>query len=63
MRQFRARVVAELLAGFVSLLVGMFLLAELPLFGVLLILGGMAFLLGSTARLCKAQMTRSDFVK
>ena len=63
MRQFRGRKVADLLAGFVSLLAGMFLLAERPLFSVLVMLGGMAFLLGSTARLCKAQVTRSDFVK
>ena len=48
------RELAELLAGFVSLLAGMFLLGERPLLDVLMMLGGMAFLLRSTARLCKA---------
>jgi hypothetical protein len=63
MAQFRTRGLAELLAGFVSLLAGMFLLGEYPLFGVLAILGSMAFLLRSTAKLCKQQVTRTDFVK
>ena len=63
MAQFRTRELAELLAGFVSLLAGMFLLGEYPLFGVLAILGSMAFLLHSTAKLCKQQVTRTDFVK
>jgi hypothetical protein len=45
---------AELLAVFVSLLAGMLLLGERPLLGVLVMLGGMAFLLRSTVKLCKA---------
>lgn len=61
-RESRARALAELLAGFVSLLAGMFLLRERPLVGVLAMLGGMAFLLRSTARLCKEQVTGTDFV-
>jgi hypothetical protein len=54
MSQFRVRDLAELLAGFVSLLAGMFFLEDSPLLGVLVVLGGMAFLLRSTTRLCKA---------
>lgn len=52
-----------LLAGFVSLMAGMFQLAEHPLLGVLMTLGSMACLLSSTARLCKAQVRRSEFRK
>jgi hypothetical protein len=52
MSQVRER--ARLLGGFVSLLAGMFLLGERPLLGALVMLGSMAFLLRSTARLCKA---------
>jgi hypothetical protein len=63
MRLFRTRVLAELFAGFVSLLAGMFLLGEHPLFGVLAMLGGMALLLRSTAKLCKEQVIGTDFVK
>ncbi len=54
MRQFRVPELAGLFAGFVSLVAGMFLLEEQPLLGVLVILGGMAFVLRSTARFCKA---------
>ena len=54
MRQFPVRELAELFAGFASLVAGMFLLEEQPLWGVLVILGGMAFALRSTARFCKA---------
>jgi len=61
MRPFRIRVV--LLAGFVSLIAGMFQLAEHPLLGVLMMLASMAGLLDSTDRLCKAQMTSSEFRK
>ena len=50
----QVREYAQLLGGFVSLLAGMFLLAERPLLGALVMLGSMAFLLRSTARLCKA---------
>lgn len=50
----QVRECAGLLVGFVSLLAGMFLLGERPLLGVLVMLGSMAFLLRSTARLCKA---------
>jgi hypothetical protein len=57
------RVGGALLAGFVSLMAGMFQLAEHPLLGVLMMLGSMACLLCSTARLCKAQVTRSEFRK
>ena len=59
MRPLRVRVV--LLAGFVSLIAGMLQLAEHPLVGVLMMLGSMACLLCSTARLCKAQVRRSEF--
>jgi hypothetical protein len=61
MRSLCVRV--ALLAGFVSLMAGMFQLAEHPLLGVLMMLGSMAGLLCSTARLCKAQVTRSEFRK
>jgi len=61
MRPFRIRVV--LLAGFVSLIAGMFQLADHPLLGVLMMLASMAGLLDSTDRLCKAQVTSSEFRK
>jgi len=61
MRALRVRV--ALLAGFVSLIAGMFQLAGHPLLGVLMMLGSMACLFCSTARLCKAQVTRSEFRK
>ena len=61
MRALRVRV--ALLAGFVSLMAGMFQLAEHPLLGVLMMLGSMACLLCSTARLCKVRVTRSEFRK
>jgi len=61
MRALRVRV--ALPAGFVSLMAGMFQLAEHPLLGVLMMLGSMAYLLCSTARLCNAQVKRSEFRK
>ena len=54
MRQVPVRELAGLFAGCASLVAGMFLLEEQPLWGVLIILGGMAFVLRSTARFCKA---------
>ena len=48
------RVWVALLIGFANLMAGMFQLVEHPLLGVLMMLGSMACLLGSTARLCKA---------
>ena len=48
MRALRVRV--ALLASFLSLMAGMFQLAEHPLLGVLMMLGSMACLLCSTAK-------------
>ena len=53
--------VLGLVAGSGGLLVGLFLLDREPLFGVLGILGAMALLLGSLAKLCKVA-ERNEFV-
>lgn len=51
MPDFRVWALAQTGAGFSSLLLGMCLLGEHPLLGVLAMLGGMDLLLRSTARL------------
>ena len=53
--------VLGLVAGSGGLLAGLFLLDREPLFGVLGILGAMALLLGSLAKLCKVA-ERNEFV-
>ena len=52
--------VIGLIAGAGSLLAGLFLLDSEPLFGALGMLGAMALLMGSVARLC-GESSRSEF--
>ena len=52
-KEYRTLQVLGLMAGSGGLLVGLFLLDREPLFGVLGMLGAMALLLGSLAKLCK----------
>ncbi len=52
MSDSRPAQVVGVMTGFGGLLAGLFLLDREPLFGVLEMLGAMALLLGSLARLC-----------
>jgi hypothetical protein len=61
MKTLRPLQALGLLAGFGGLLAGLFLLDRNPLFGVLGMLGAMALLLGSLAKLCKVA-ERNEFV-
>jgi hypothetical protein len=49
--------------GLAGLLAGLFALGANPLPGVVIVLGGMAFLLNSTAKLCAVQVKRNDSVR
>ena len=57
MKELRPVEVFGLIAGSGGLLVGLFLLDREPLFGVLAMLGAMALLLGSLAKLFDASRT------